>query len=246
MTLRASRIDFIDFSGRYDLVVNMATYADNGADRYIRAGQRWLDRTFEISAKNARRYVSVVAGTWYALIPSNRVLHEVWMSLNSEGDKWKLRKLDLTQWRNEASGDPALVANGMPVFWTHASLRVVPEVANSTTIDQYGTTAYTAVGNHWDSNGIIWTPPVDRTTTLEVHGNFYHPELQNDTDTNYWTEEESHVLVMAACRAVEQSYRNFQGVRDWEQSIKGEVVGLEFDLADQESTGVTAIDGTGL
>jgi len=246
VTLRAVRADFIEFSGRYDLVVDTTNYVDAGADKYIRMGQKWLSRTFEIGAKNGIHYVTLAAGDWFVLVPDARAMREVWMSPNENGDKWQLRKLSQEEWRNEAPADPATINNGRPLFWAHAILRSVPEVQNVTTVARYGVVAYNVTDNHWAFNGIVWTPPIDRVTTLEVHGNFYHPELNTDGDMNYWTEEESNVLVMAACRALEQSYRNMQGMLDWESAIKSELIGAEFDLADDEAIGTTAMESTGL
>ncbi len=71
----------------------------------------------------------------------------------------------------------------------------------------------------------------------------YQPKLVNDDDKNFWSERHPFILVMAAMRQVEVSYRNTEGQKDWEAAIRGELFGQELDWADQESQEVSQMEG---
>jgi hypothetical protein len=242
VTLLAAREQFVKFSGRYDLVVNTSAWANNGADIFIQAGQQWLDETFEIGKKEATWYKTLAVGDWYALVPSCRAIHEVWMSSDTEG-KWQLEKVLWHELRLEEGTNPSDIDMGTPCVWANVPVRTVPETVAVTTIAKYGTVSFTEAANNFGYQGLVWLAPSDVIATLEVLGNFYHSTLTADTDKNFWTEEKSFVLTLAACRSIEMSYRNLQGVNDWEDAIRRQLLGLEFDLVDTESVDVREMRG---
>jgi hypothetical protein len=242
MTLVSVREQFIKFSGRYDLVIDTTDWADNGADFFIKAGQRWLDRTVHIGKSEGRYYYTIAANSWYVLVPNCRAMHRVFAS-NSDGEKWELEKQLLKDLRIEYYKDPALLDAGAVLYYARTSLRVEPEQSLITFIDQYGSTEYSVSDDHYGYSGLLLFPATDEQINVEIQGLFHHPILSEDDSQNFWSEEESFILVLAACRALEISYRNTQGVKDWEEAIKSETLGLEFDYADEESQGFTQIDG---
>jgi hypothetical protein len=239
------RKEFLEATGRYDLV-DPVTLFDTGADKFIRAGQRWLERTFHIAKNAGRHFATQSVGTWYALVPHVRSIHSVWMSgLNSEGTitKWKLERVELSMMRGNDVSNPASIDNGQPLEYSMANLRSVPETASSTTVDQWGTVVYSSAVDHYNYNGIVWLPPSDTIVMLEVHGTFRHPTLTADSDKNYWSEEERQTLVHAACRALEGTYRNTAGVKDWEYLVAGNMHGLELEFTDEESSEIHGMEG---
>jgi len=242
MTLLAIRKQFVEFSGRFDLVTDLSSYADKGADKFIRAGQQWLDSRYVIHKTLARWFSTIAIDSWYALVPSCRSIQEVWMS-NSTNDKWRLNKLLLHELRLEDPNDPSDIDSGQPLYYSITSLREIPQVTLQSIVDKYGVNTYSSAVNDYNYTGIIWLPPVDESTTLEIVGDFFQPTLSNDGDTNYWSEIHSFNLVLAACRSLEMSYRNLAGVNDWEESIERNMRGVEFDLVDQESHEVHYMKG---
>ena len=72
MTLLSVRQRFVDLSGRYDLVIDSINWANNGADFFIQAGQRWLDRSGIIPKSDSKYYKALAEGAWYDLIPDCR------------------------------------------------------------------------------------------------------------------------------------------------------------------------------
>jgi hypothetical protein len=242
MTLIAIREQFVKFTGRYDLVVDTDEWQDNGADFFITSGQRWLERRATVRKSSARHYVALEVGAWYALIPSCRAIHEVWVS-NAVGEKWKLTKKSLTELRNEFADSPTLIDSGALLYYCPVSVRVSPEEVDITQIDHFGTEVFETDTDHFSFDGLVFLPPAEESLALEVHGNFFQLKLEEDNDANYWSEEEPFILVLAACRALEISYRNTAGVRDWESAIDDELRGLEFDLVDQQSSEISRIEG---
>ena len=264
MTLLATRQHLVELSGRYDLVIDNLNWANNGADFFIQSGQRWLDRTATISKSTAKYYKTLAIGAWYDLIPNCRSIKEVWVS-NSDGNKWRLIKRDMSEImyystntaialrpafipidarENGLLKDPALLVNSAPINYSPIVLRSMPQVTGTVTIGQFGPAIYSDVTqNHYNLDGLMFLPPVTAGHILEVTGQFYQPRLVVDTDQNFWTEQEEFILVLAACRAIEITMRNQQGVADWESAIMNELKGLEFDEVEEESAEITEIRG---
>jgi hypothetical protein len=366
MPLVDVRRDFIKYSGRYDLVIDQIDWADNGADFFIRAGNKWLDRFGDIAKSVARYFEPLTDGRWYALIPS-RSIREVWIS-NAEGCKWKLRKLDFIEMRKKYPCNPAQTQTGMPRHYAIMPIRALPEIQSTTIVDVYDAVTFgneyiagafllrnaetadvytvlidrahqlTAIPGimpvqfdetklfdifsgaiytslvfpahnnpditmylsvdmsgqlfadvvapigpslpvlipftmrsiaetldeiqihsigqisvvpgpdiltppDYKFTGLMFMPPAQNGMELEVLCTALQYELNLDTDENYWTETNPHILVMAACRQLEISYRNNAGVTDWENAIKTEILGLEYDYAEEESNEFTNMEG---
>ena len=263
MTLVAARQRFVERSGRYDLVTDTINWGDAGADSFIRAGQRWLERSFTLFQSEARSFFPLAQGAWFQFIPDCRAVQEVWVS-SALGTKWKLTRRDygdllfsvnLNQQQNPDptlpmsvySGgvlkDPAQLGKGAPINYSPVVLRTVPDTPGSVTIDTFGPVSYTSAGSQGGLDGVVFLPPVDSGYVLEVKGLFYHPKLVNDADLNFWTEQEEFILVLAACRAVEVTLRNQQGVADWESAIRNELQGLEFDWIEESSSEMRCLNG---
>lgn len=242
MTLVEIREQFIRQSGRYDLVVDIDDWADNGADFYIKAGQRWLDTTFTIGRSEATYYANVSANGWYAIIPSCRVIHHVWVS-KTTNVRWEVERIELQTLRDYFPGAIAEQDPGEVEFYAPLWLRTVPEMVDNITIDDLGAQSYVVAGDIFAFNGLIFAPPTEEQIRLEVWGSFYQATLSADSDKNFWSEQVPMALILAACRALEQSYRNKAGIEDFESTIKSELLGLEMDLADSESTGISQMEG---
>ena len=224
MPLLAVRKDFIVFSGRYDLIIDQIDYADNGADNFIRAGQRWLDRTSVIYKATGTTIITLNEGEWFVDLPC-RTISKVWAD-NGECE-WDLCKKEYKHLRKYFPGDPDTMQAGKPEYYSIAPIRLIPES---------GTTTY-------PFTKLIFMPPAPAGTQLHIEGTFLQPTLTDDDSTNFWTEQEPLILTMAACRALEISYRNKEGVADWETAIKTELLGLEMDLAELESNEFTQMWG---
>jgi hypothetical protein len=244
MPLLDVRKQFITFSGRYDLIVDRTTYANKGADFYIQSGQQYLDRLSDLFKSESRFYSPLSSSSWYVLTPGCRVVEGVSLAY-SDGAKVWLTRTELATFRRYFNTPPASAdAKGSCCGrYAVANLRVTPQTQGQITLDQFGPYVYNTLGDEYANTGILIAPATSLPSTLEVVGKFYQPRLSLDSDTSLWTEMFPFILVMAAQRALEISYRNTVGVKDWEASIDAELLGLQLDNADQESNFVTKFNG---
>jgi hypothetical protein len=240
MPLIDIRIQFIQYTGRYDLVLDTLDYDDNGSDVFIVAGQRWLDRTFEVNGSIGRDDSLLDIGNWYSLIPEVRVIEEVWVSLTT-GERYPLTYLPFKDYRTAFPQDLGTFTPGRISYYTPVFFTKIP-ASSDVLVDVVGLNQY-IVANPASYNGLIFTPPTDAIVNLEVHGKFYQPKLVNNSDTNLWSEAYPTALVLAACRQVEISYRNQAGVRDYETALEGELRGAEYDLVDSETNNMPRLKG---
>lgn len=241
MSLIAIRKLFLDTTGRYDLV-DSVTYANTGADTYIRAGQRWLDEAFYIRQNYGRRFTMEVAGAWNNSGLHCRSITEVWMSTATA--KWQLEKIDLAAMILRWPANPSTMSRGAPRVYAVTNRRSHgADLPGATVVDWWGNYLTTQPYDYWDQNGIIWRPPLDVDTMVEVHGRFNQPALTADQAQNYWTEDKPMALLWAACRVLEISYRNTTGAREWEQAIRAEMQPTEWEFAEQQAAGITGFEG---
>ncbi len=242
MNLQNVRRNLIQQSGRADLVLDEINYENNGADFFITAGQRWLDRTFEIYKSHGRRDILLPIGQWWALIPDCRAIDQVWAS--NDACKWQVERANEDELKGVFKSVPTSIVGGAISVFAPVSFRGTPDSTNATLIDVWGTVNFTDdTQSNFDLNGLVFMPPTDVVVNLEVHGLFYQPQLIDNIDTNMWSEQDPFILVLAAMRAIEVTMRNSAGVRDYEEAIRSEMSGLEKDFAAQLSNEIVQMRG---
>jgi hypothetical protein len=243
MTLLLIRKNFVAFTGRFDLVTDDESWRDKGANFYIQTGQKWLDRQAEVSFGEGKTYLDLPANEWFALLNNCRSVRDVYIS-NANGERWPLKRKDYPEITRMRVHDPAGLQSGSPKYYSLGNINTHPETLGTTTIARFGPNiTYTEAGNPWGFNSIIVAPKSSEALLLEIHGLFYQPELVADGDRNVWSEEYPFILLLAACRQLEISYRNTSGANDWENAINAELLTLGFDLVDQISNDITQIRG---
>jgi hypothetical protein len=244
MTLWEVRKRFIEeFTGRYDLIIEGSDFADNGADFYIQAGQRWLERRISHKKSPASVYATLEIGGFYVIFPDARAVLEVWSSTSTTG-RVELRKLSQREARELYPNDYAQIESGDPRYYYPVNFRSSPGSSLSFTIDQIGDIIYTSsLGGDYNYNGIIILPPVNLVRTIEVVGLFFLPRLASDSDANFWTENEPSLLLQSAARMHEIAMRNSQGVNDYTSAMSEALIDLDKDFVEEEITGVDQMEG---
>jgi len=236
MTLLAARKEFVNQSGRLDLM--NVDNSDNGADFYINAAQRWLDRETEIFQEMAKVYRKISAGTQIVKIQDARVIHRVGVG-ESDSFNW-LKKYFSHDLREKYAKPYEDVDQGIPEYYTPVILRGSHTGAASWD----GIAAYMNTDSDWKTyNGILLMPIPDQEYHIEIWGKFYSEQLVDDDDTSFWTEMHEYILVMAAQRMLEVFYRNTQGVADWTQAIRAELFGMAKDSTEQSIADIDQIEG---
>ena len=240
MNLREVRKLFIEQSGRYDLWNEDGS--DNGADRFIQAGQKHLETLVHWDKMDAVKNL-FLNGASNFMLERVRVIKHVYARLTHFDRFVELIRVDLAQARNYALMNNE---NAFPLFYT--PIRMRGQIDNIETENFFlNLEGYTDVldSQNFSSVGILLTPFISKTqrVQIEVHGLFRSDILTVDTDTNYWTSEWPNVLLQAAMRELEISNRNTQGVRDWDAAITSALIQQDMDSVMDESYDVTCMLG---
>jgi len=248
-TLLEVRKNFVKLCGRLDLVIDTSAWVDNGANFFINAAQRWLDRKAESLNTITRYHKDVAIGAYSMAIPGLRVVDQVWVTTSEL--KWQLEKKTQTWLReNYATSPMASIEKASPLYYARTVTTLAPPQQGLT---DGGGTPYTAeftrdfegitFGDSWSYTGLMWLPPTLEAVTITVYGKFYSKTLAVDADKSYWTEDHMELLVAAAAMTVESFYRNTEGYNDWLSVVNTYLHDLDVDLADQESTDLGVING---
>ena len=243
MNLLQLRTQFVKRNGRYDLVDDTVAWNDNGANYYINAGQRYLDRFETIKKSQARNYQYVTADDYYVTFPYCRAVQGVYV-MDSDAQK-KLEKVDYDKLREYYAKPQSDLDTGEPTYYVPIGIRLSEEIdrmeaGEITTVTDW---AHVVVDPSYEYNAIMFYPPADASYTIEITGLFSSPELSSDTDTSYFAMVHPEILLMAANRQLEIDYRNTAGVKDWEAAIQSEVFGLGKDLVEEHIAEVNQMEG---
>jgi len=252
MDYEALRERFVELSGRYDLVDS--SWNDSGADFFINAGQRYLDRLVEHQKSLARSYNAITAGDVHVKVADLEAVKEVWV-VNADG-KHKLIKKTITELRDTYYECWTEIPRNIPKYYALAVFRPSPDESSDddlsahldttdiiTTVDEDGP-------GHYTYNGVVFMPPADGGYTLTVWGKFMSPKLTAKvTDStwvqtrSYWTEVHPDILIEAALMKLEGFYRNTEGLKDWNNFLSLDLLSLDRTLADQEMSDVFEMEG---
>lgn len=245
MTLNEMRLLFREKSGRTDLVdAAGADIGSNGATFLLNSGQRYLDKLEVFKKGEGILYKVISADAYMTTFQYARAIKEVWIcGQDGEDRREELDKVSLRFFMAKYNKAPEDIDSGVPLYYAPVRLRGVPNSTDySTTLGDFAKYIQT-VQDGWGYNGIIIGPPTDTEVLLEIHGLFNTEELSADDDETFWTVEHPEILLWAAMRALEIENRNTQGVRDWENSIKENLLGIGKDSVEEEIADVDQIEG---
>lgn len=238
MNLLKIREQFIELSGRSDLVKSMTNYEDNGADWYIRAASKELDRErLQTGEAPKIAVIAVPAEGWVVKLDRMRSIFSVRVRTgNTYSVLKRLSRAGVYSTFPKLGYD---ISAGAPLFYypinfQYLSEDAIPdafmiEAAYEKTIDEI--------------TGIIILPPPDTAIQVEVEGYFYSALLENDEDTNFWATVEPDILVMGAMRELERSYRNMSGAREWTSHIEQKLLGIDMDRVEQTISATSKMRG---
>lgn len=241
MDLLGIRQQFCKLSGRYDLATTSVSEfdTDNGADFFINAGLRFLDRLGYTPKTLGRVFVKVAANSWYTTFQYCRSIQEVWV--NNDEERYQLvkyREGELAYYYNELVSE---TDTGEPLYYSPACIRVVEGGSDRTDLGEFFN--YVKTDDDGTYNAIMFLPPVDEEYIVEIIGNFYTPELSSNTDENYWSITNPDVLIKAALYQVEVFHRNSTGARDWLEAINIDTSSIDKDTVDEDVAEFTSMEG---
>lgn len=246
MNLLEVRTWFVQESGRYDLVVDTATYADNGANRYINTGVRLLDRLQITPFTEGHNWQSAATGIKHVVFGfAFRSVEAMFATKISDGSRTELAKKTLKEIKElhfqYLAGD---AETGTPLYYCPGVFRLAPELEQTGDVLTVPAEYLDYIGESPARyTGVLFHPPCDEDYAMEVWGKVYSQDLSVDTDENWWTFNHPELVVMAAQLMLEKMMRNTEGVKDWIAAIKMELQGIDFDLVEEDVANITCMGG---
>ena len=242
MNLLQVRTWFVKESGRYDLVVDAVAYLDNGANNYINAAQRMLDRMQTTPLTLGHNWQSAAVDIRHVVFSDCRAVKRVFATKISDNTRTELEKKPLSFLKEEHFNVDA--ETGTPTYYAPGVFRLAPEVdmdIGSITVpanylDYIGESPYLYTG-------VLFSPACDESYAIETWGYWYSETLVVDTDQTFWTTQHPELLVMASQLMLEKFNRNSEGVKDWTLAIKTELQGIDFDLVEEQISEVNQMEG---
>lgn len=244
MDLLSVRKQFIQLSGHYDLVVDTVDFEDNGADFFLNAGQRWLDRKTELSVAIQKANCIAAIGSIGVTFQWCRSIQQVWVIDVTNSERTLLEKVAHADLRQYYYGVPTVdITQGTPLYYCPGFFGQHPN--NPLTVTNYLGFADVKgiLPNEEVFDGILFGPPCLTEMMIEIFGKFYSPQLTENSSTSFWTVSHPETLIMAACRMVEVFHRNSEGVKDWEFAAMSQLTDMDKDLADEENVDSGVMEG---
>ena len=240
MTLLAIRQQFCKISGRYDLATTDAADfdTDNGADFYIKAGQRMIDRMAENAKSKGRIFTDVAAGCWYLDFQNCRAVTEVWV--NNDESRYQLEISALADLRDYYRSTVADTDQGAPKYYSPAFLRAV-DADDITSVGTFFN--HVKTDDDGTYNGVVIFPAPDEAYTVEIQGYFYQTILSLNTSANFWTVAHPDILVKAALYKLETFYRNTEGAKDFLSDITLDLQDLDKDTVMEDVAQLEEMEG---
>lgn len=231
MNLLEIRTQVAKQSGRYDLV-NPSTFADDGMDFHITAGQTWLNRKSVLPRAFAYLSSTITTGTYYKEL-ANKFKELQYVTV--DGGTTTLTHKTLAELKALYLAGTATI----PTYYAYASYRTL-ELAATLTIANFVALDWPEEDDdRYDFAGIIIVPAADTTYTLLAGGEFLPLEMSGNTDENFWSEEYPHLLVLAALRSIAVLDGNMPKATNLEKVIQAEIIQLGFfnyELLDEDAS----------
>ena len=238
MNLSQLRKQFVEKSGRYDLI-NLDG-SDNGADFFIKSGQRFLDQRANIrEAYSGVAILELPAGDKYVNLSNCWAISSVSVLLTNS-DRW----YPLERLHNRGSYRFAFSSSGHPRYYILSTVRYVNDLTDQPA-SAVNIPSDVITSTAWDGQTLTLEilPMPSHDCVIQVKGNFYSKELSSDDSTSYWSISHPSILLMAAMYKLEVFYRNTEGAQDWLNALQLELTDVEQqeifqDLFDSDEMGV--------
>lgn len=221
MNLCELRTEFVKKSGRYDLVDE--SFADDGADFFIQAGQRLLDRFGDFGSGQI--------GEWQTLLQPNAVefiVRNCWSisSIYSRPDTSSVW-YKLTHTYSFETPKCLLSNEQMYTLVPIASFPKLKDAPASSISLPASALSHSSDFPETQAIRVKLLPAVHQKTLIRVVGHFHSEPLLLDSDTNFWSQRWPETLLKAAMYELEVFYRNSEGAKDWYEAILVDMHNLE-------------------
>lgn len=231
MNLLEIRTQYVKLTGRYDLITDATSWADNGADFFIQSGQNLIERLVgDLPESEGRLWETIASGVYYVGFQKRcRMIFDVWA--NNGDNRIQLERKSWKDLKDSYTSNIANTDTGCPVYYCPAKLREIDAIDQNATGEFFNYT----LANSKDFRGIVIMPPVDGNYDIEIYGKFLQTALTADDDENFWTLVYPEILIRAAVYQTELTYRGRGAVSKLYESLLLELVEIDKDSIEESS-----------
>lgn len=249
MTYKEIRDKFVEVAGRYDLIT--ATLEDNGADFFLNAAQRYLDRSHDHQKATARSVQPLAIGAIKVYAAGLRAVKEVWYASADGTTTFPLTVESVSAIKDFYRKQLSTETQGVPAYYAPASFRPYPDAVLSATWTGYQDIEDLILSDgHYQNNGIVVMPAPVAACYISIVGLFYSPTLSATlaggvwTQTkSFWSENHPDTLIAAACMKLHGLYQNTSGAADMKLIVQGDIIGMDQDDAEYDTAGNSQMGG---
>lgn len=229
MTLTALRKLFVQHSGRYDLVTDPESYADNGANELIRGGLRFLCGYVYCPTEARRVELALAANTVSKLVPYARAIRSVAIADSDADGGWTtLIKIDAVRLANEYKNAEATEE---PYHWAVRGA----ETTETDTYDWRYLDYFDPPLSYTSDLTVFVGPPPSQEITLGIEGLFEETLLEEQSQC-WWSIKHPLLVVTAAMMWAEVFNRNREGVRSFLEQIDVLSLPIARDQIEQDAS----------
>lgn len=220
MTLLEVRKMFVKLTGRYDLIKDAESYADDGADFMLNAGIRMLDSMFTHSKSYGTIRLPVESGK--DVYRTDNVLSIEGVQVSSDEGRVTLTHVseqDIMERDPDGSN-----SSGAPKYYAiHTGMRN-PALGN--------------LKDEFKGESFRIFPAPDKALTAYVYGRITIP-LKEDDDINFWSTSYPETLITAGQYFIERFHRNSQGMADHMRAIRQDLHELDSNAIESQMGSIT-------
>lgn len=250
--LMAMRKLLVQISGAADLVLDVKTYADNGANHVLNTAQNLLDSWVPHTKSNRRHIIPIASGDFSFELRELRHIDAIFVVDSADG-RTNMTPHGLTL-REFLRDNPKLISEwntGVPHQWAVNNIGLSPDLQTRTlanfTADSLDGAEGIKFGSNFSLYGIIFAPKANEAYTIDILGEFGSKVLIDDNHTSFWTEEEPELLALTGAYVVDGRMRNRSAQADWLARIEIDLDRLTTDkiLLEMSVQGTTLREGVG-
>lgn len=228
------RKKLVDLTGHFDLVTDAheGDYSDRGANYFINAGQRWLERTMPRVNNPAWLIQSLAANANQITFNNARLIREVWLK-SSEDVRIPIDQVSYWEMRRREYN----------ATYTPTEVNCYASVPIGVNQWQWGEDlgsdySWLQQSQYWPTRSILLWPAPAEAVTVEVLAEWRSVDFVNDSDITSWSVEHPDMLIKAARMCMEEElHRNETGKAAFERTLIGEVQKVYHGLVAEQSSG---------
>lgn len=252
MNLQEMRKLLVEVSGAANLVLDVESYADNGANHILNTAQNLLD-SWAPHTKSVRRHIIPIASGDFGFELRELRRVEAIFVVDAVDGRSNMTPSGLSL-REFLLDNPKLISDwdsGVPMQWAINNIGLSPDLSTRTlaSFDSDSIVGADGIqfGSDFDLYGIIFAPKANEAYTIDIIGEFGSKVLIDNKHTSFWTDQEPELLARVGAYVIDGRMRNRSAQADWLASIEVDIERLSTDRIelDMSTQGTALREGVG-